>query len=77
MVLLWLIKVTLISLTQFSNNSISNFRLKIMHNTLMALYSLYHNQVGVSLALTERVLSPLTSLQKLHTSSYSLRALQC
>lgn len=77
MVLLWLIEVTLISRnTQFSSNSISTFWLKIMHNTLMALYSLYHNQVDVSLAFTERVLSPLTSLQKLHPSSYSFRALQ-
>ena len=64
MVLLWLIKVTLIYLnTQFSNDSFSTFWLKIMHNSLMALYSLYHDQAEVSLALTEQVVSPLTSLQ--------------
>ena len=61
MVLLWLIEVTLISLnTQFSNNSVSIFWLEIMRNNLMALYSLYYNQVEVSLALTKRVLFSLT-----------------
>ena len=77
MVLLWLIEVTLISLdTQFSKNSVSTFWVKIMHNTLMVLYSLYHNQVEVSLTLTERVLSLLTSLRKLLSPSYSFNALQ-
>ena len=54
--LLWLTKVTSISLnTQLSTYSVS------IRDYLMTTYSPYHSQVEIILALTERILSSLTS----------------
>ena len=72
MVVLWLIKDTLISLNaQFSKypNSI----LAGNHTWLLTTpYSLYHSQVEIILALTEKVLSPRTSSWNLLSSILQL-----
>ena len=77
MALLWLIKVTSISLkAQFSNYPVSDFWLGNIRDSLVTPYSPYYSQVEIILALTERVLSPLTSPRKLLSSVLQL-LVQC
>ena len=62
MVLLWLIKVTSISLKHtFYKLPHQQIWLGIIRDYLVTLYSLYHSQVEITLALTESTVSSYLS----------------